>query len=115
MKLGRVEEANERFEIALQAIAGQPGVDYEYAKIFAAKSVLDSAYYHLGKSVDGAIHWGMADHMDDDRLFENIKDEPEFQRLVAIAKEKVRLKREEIQRLEETGEIPGSVEELELY
>jgi len=116
MKIGKIKEANERFEIVLQNIAGWGGgADYEYAKIFSAKGILDSAYYHLGKAVSGPIHWGMSDHMDDDRLFENIKDEPEFQRLMAIAKDKVRRKREEVQRLEEIGEIPKSVEELELY
>ncbi len=115
MKLGRLEQANERFEIAMDILKLERTPHYEYAKIFAAKGILDSAYYHLGKAVSGPIHWGMSDHMDDDRLFENIKDEPEFQRLVAIAKDKVRRKREEVQRLEEIGEIPKSVEELELY
>ena len=53
--------------------------------------------------------------MEYDPLFENIKDEPEFQRLVGIAKEKVRLKREEVRKLEESGEIPTSLDKIELY
>ena len=35
---------------------------------------------------------GLGHYREWEPLFENIKDEPEFQRLVAIAKEKVRLK-----------------------
>ena len=40
---------------------------------------------------------------------------PEFQRLVGIAREKVRLKREEVRKLEESGEIPTSLDKIELY
>jgi len=53
--------------------------------------------------------------MERDPLFENIKDEPEFQRLVEIARKKVRLKREEVRKLEESGEIPISLDRIELY
>jgi len=48
-------------------------------------------------------------------LFENIKDEPKFQRLVEIAREKVRTKREEVRKLEQSGFIPESLDEMELY
>jgi len=77
--------------------------------------MVDSAYYHLEKAVAGPIQWGMSDFMERDPLFENIKDEPEFQRLVGIARDKVRLKREEVRKLEESGVIPKSLDELELY
>lgn len=53
--------------------------------------------------------------MESDPLFENIKDEPEFKRLVAIAREKVRLNREEVRKLEDSGEIPTSLDRIELY
>lgn len=116
LKMGRLKEANEKFEIALNYVrTGSPTPDYEYAKIFSAKGMVDSAYYHLKKAVAGPIQWGMSDHMEYDPLFENIKDEPEFQRLVGIAKEKVRLKREEVQKLEESGVIPKNLDQIELY
>ena len=94
---------------------GHPTPEYEYAKIYAAKGMIDSAYYHLEKAVNGPIHWGMSDWMERDPLMENIKDEPEFQRLVGIARERVRMKREEVRRLEESGEIPTSLDKIELY
>ena len=117
LKKGRVKEANEKFEFVLKLIReqGHVTVDYEYAKIYAAKGMVDSAYFHLEKAVAGDIRWGMSDFMERDPLFENIKDEPEFQRLVEIAREKVRLKREEVRKLEESGEIPTSLDKIELY
>jgi len=86
-------EANEKFEFVLNLIRdrGHPTEDYEYAKIYSARGMVDSAYYHLEKAVAGPIHWGMSDFMERDPLFENIKDEPEFQRLVGIARDRVRL------------------------
>jgi len=117
LKMGRAKEADDKFEIALNVLRerGHPTLDYEYAKIYSAKGMIDSAYYHLEKAVAGPIHWGMSDFMERDPLFENIKDEPEFQRLVGIAREKVRLKREEVRKLEESGEIPINLDEIELY
>jgi len=53
--------------------------------------------------------------MEKDSLFENIKDEQEFQRLVGIARDKVRLKREEVRKLEESGEIPSNLDDSDLY
>ena len=35
--------------------------------------------------------------------------------LVGIAQEKARLKREEVRKLEESGEIPTSLDQIELY
>ncbi len=117
LKIGKQTEANEKFELVLNLIRdqGHPTEDYEYAKIYSARGMVDSAYYHLEKAVAGPIHWGMSDFMERDPLFENIKDEPEFQRLVGIARDKVRLKREEVRKLEESGVIPKSLDELELY
>ena len=117
LKIGKQTEANEKFELVLNLIRdrGHPTKDYEYAKIYSARGMVDSAYYHLEKAVAGPIHWGMSDFMERDPLFENIKDEPEFQRLVGIARDKVRLKREEVRKLEESGMIPKSLDELELY
>jgi len=75
----------------------------------------DSAYYHLEKAVAGPIHWGMSDFLERDPLFENIRDESKFQQMVGVAKEKVRLKREEVRKLERSGEIPTSLDQIELY
>ena len=50
---------------------------------------------------------GLGHYREWEPLFENIKDEPEFQRLVAIAKEKVRLKRDEV-RISRDPHKPGS-------
>ena len=117
LKMGRTREANEKFDLVFNLIGeqGSSTPDYEYAKIYSAKGKVDNAYYHLEKAVAGQIHWGMADYMGRDPMFENIKDEPEFQRLVGIAKEKVRLKREEVRKLEESGVIPKNLDEIELY
>jgi len=38
-----------------------------------------------------------------------------FKDWVGIARDKVRLKREEVRKLEESGVIPKSLDELELY
>ena len=117
LQIGKQKEANEKFEFVLNLIRdrGHPTPDYEYAKIYSAMGMVDSSYYHLERAVSGPIHWGMSDFMERDPLFENIKDEPEFQRLVEIAREKVRLKREEVRKLEESGEIPISLDRIELY
>jgi len=119
LKLGRVKEANEKFAFVLDFLPvdflPEDGVSYQFAKIFSALGMVDSAYYHFEKAVAGPIQWGMSDFMERDPLFENIKDEPEFQRLVGIAREKVRLKREEVRKLEESGEIPTSLDSFELY
>ena len=117
LKTGYEEKAKQQFDEVLQIIRdqGHPTPDYEFAKIYAAKNELDSAYYYLEKAVNGPIRWGMSDFMVTDPLFENIKDEPKFQKLVAVAREKVRKKRKEIQELEASGEIPASIVELELF
>lgn len=117
LKTGNIEQAKEQFEQVIELIRdhGHPTPNYEFAKIYAAEGQLDSAYYYLEKAVNEPIRWGMSDFMQIDPLFENIYNEPEFQRLVAIARDKVREKREEIQELEESGEIPAALDELELY
>lgn len=117
LKTGKEEQAKEQFQFVIDLIRdrGHPTADYEFAKIYAAEGMPDSSYYHLEKAVNGHIRWGMSDFMETDPLFENIKDEPEFQRLVAIARDKVRQKREEIRKLEASGAIAASIEELELY
>ncbi len=53
--------------------------------------------------------------MERDPLFQDIEDEPEFQRLVFIARERVPLKREEVRRMEKSGEIPTSLDRIGLY
>jgi len=117
LKAGRREEGIEKLDFALNYVRkrGHLTANYEYAKIYAAKGMTDSAYYHLEKAVKGPIYWGMSDFMERDPLFENIKDEPRFLELVAIAREKVRKKREEVRKLEESGAIPKSLDEIELY
>ncbi len=118
LKTGRIKEGYQKLDFTLNHISERgDGLtpDYEFAKIYSAKGRIDSAYYHLEKAVAGHIHWGMSDFMERDPLFENIKDEPEFQRLVKIARQKVWKKREEVRKLEESGVIPKSLDELELY
>jgi len=117
LKTGRLEEANRWFEIMKSLIRehGHESPDYEYAKIYSAKGMIDSAYFHLQKAVAEPLHLGLSDFIERDPLFENIKDEPEFQRLVQNAKEKVNKKRDEVRKLEESGEIPTSLDEIELF
>lgn len=114
-KMGRLDEANEKLEISLDALRRATwDTDYDYAKIYAYRGMSDSAYYHLERYVTGDIRWGLSDHIEYDPLFESIRYEPRFQRAVAIAKNKVRHKREEVHNLELLGEIPTSFEELDL-
>ena len=118
LKTGRKKEGYQKLDFTLNHISERGGVltpDYEFAKIYSAKGMIDSAYYHLEKAVAGHIHWGMSDFMELDPLFENIKDEPKFQALVEIARQKVRTKREEVRKLEQSGFIPESLDEMELY
>jgi TolB-like protein/AraC-like DNA-binding protein/Tfp pilus assembly protein PilF len=112
-KLGRLEEANEKLEIAFKALGTVTwDTDYDYAKIYAYRGLVDSAYYHLEKYISGDIRWGLSDHIEYDPLFENIRNEARFRDLVLQAKHKVQLKREEVQRLEQMGEIPESFNEF---
>jgi tetratricopeptide (TPR) repeat protein len=115
MKIGRISEANQKLEISLNALHNATwDTDYDYAKIYAARGKVDSTYYHLEQYVAGHIRWGLSEHIEYDPWFESIKDVPRFQRLVVVAKEKVRLKREEVHNLELIGEMPYSYEETDL-
>ncbi len=113
-KIGRPEEAREKIQIALNALHRATwDTDYDYAKIYAYKGQRDSAYYHLEKYVSGDIRWGLSDHIEYDPLFEEIRNEERFRKLVTQAKNKVSRKREEVQRLEKLGEIPDGFNELD--
>ena len=117
MKIGRTEEGKERIRYALDIIRrrGHSTPNYEYAKIYSALGITDSAYYYLEKAVDGHILWGMSDFIEKDPLFESIREEPEFQRLVRISKDKVAAKRAEVKALEESGAIPTRLDRIEIY
>jgi tetratricopeptide (TPR) repeat protein len=117
LKVGRVEEANRWFEITLKGLREQRHVtpDYEFAKIYAALGMRDSAYHRLERVAVGPGTWGIVSLLDIDPLFEDIRDEPEFQRLAGVFKDRVRVKLEEVRKLEESGEIPKNLDEIELY
>ncbi len=114
LKLGRVKEAEEKFDLALEYVRkrGHATNDYEYAKVAAAREQIDSAYYHLDLAVRGSVHWGMPDFMERDPLFSGIKDQPRFQALVQIARDRVEAKRRSILPLLESGEVVLSLDEI---
>jgi len=115
LKAGYQKKAKEKFELVLEQLPQVTWAYYQYAKTYSAMGMIDSAYYYLEKAVAEPPLWGMSDFMERDPLFESIKDEPEFQRLVGIAREKVRLRREEVRELEKSGAIPASLDNIELY
>jgi tetratricopeptide (TPR) repeat protein len=113
-KLGRTKEASEKIEIALNALRTATwDTDYDFAKIYAYMGQPDSMYFYLEEYVSGDIRWGLSDHIVYDPLFDVIRNEPRFGQLVAQAKNKVKLKREEVKQLERLGEIPDSFEEFD--
>jgi len=117
LKVGRVEEANRWFEITMKGLreGGHLTFDYEVAKIYAAQGMVDSAYYYLEKVSLGPGHWGLTSLFSIDPLFEDIRNDAEFKRLVAIFQDRVGVKRDEIRKMEESREIPKSLDGIELY
>ena len=106
---------NEKFEMVKKILTAPsiPTPHYEFAKIYAATGNEDSAFYHLTKLLDEPIQSGLSNFMEFDPLFMSIHNRSRFRELVDKAKNKVILKRKEVEELEDSGMIPTHFDHTE--
>jgi hypothetical protein len=70
----------------------------DHAKVYAIRGEKDEVYLWLQKAIDGGYRW--YDWRVEDPAFENLRDEPRFQKMMAEIKYKVDEMRRRVERLE---------------
>ncbi len=114
LQSGREEEAQAIFEQVWRRprTAGDP---YLKAKLFCVGEEFDSALYYIDDVIQGPEIWPIHLILDMDPFMAAIREDPRFAALVIDAKAKLTPLQREIAALEEEGQIPSSLEELELF
>ena len=120
IRLGRKQEANAVLQqeinhfANLRKINGLTHREPEVSRAYALMGKQDSAYFWLRKALDKDIRWGMLWHLEQIPHYDAYREDPEYQQIIADAQRKIATRRAEIKSLEELGEIPASVDELDI-
>jgi len=108
--LNRREEANKLLTQCLDLVSAAneqgwdtPALHYRLAQVYALQGDADSAIASLNQAMEKG--WRIYGALDHDPLWNNLKDDPEFQRIKARVHADIRDQRDQLWEMEASGEL----------